>query len=192
MYCVLVAGMPATGKTRFAAWLGEKRGIPWMSKDGIKEMLFDRIGFSSRGEKVQLGLAAQDMLYAFAEAQLAAGCSFILENNFEDSSRRPLEELLDKYDCRVITVRFGGEIGAIHRRFLERDQSPERHRGHVVNTRYPEVGEKAAYVPLSLENFAAGMMARGFDRFCLGRLVCVDATDFANVDYEAIERAIGE
>ena len=55
-----------------------------LSKDEIKEKLFDRIGFQSRQEKVQLGLAAMEILYYAAERCLAAGESVILENNFED------------------------------------------------------------------------------------------------------------
>ena len=70
MSCILIAGMPATGKTRFAHWLGRRRGIPCVSKDELKEILFDEVGFRSRAEKVKLGVAAMRMMYAFAEAHL--------------------------------------------------------------------------------------------------------------------------
>ena len=55
--------MPASGKTTAALRLSEKLGIAMLSKDEIKEKLFDRIGFQSRQEKVQLGLAAMEILY---------------------------------------------------------------------------------------------------------------------------------
>ncbi|MDO4355359.1 MAG: AAA family ATPase [Clostridia bacterium] len=191
MYCILVAGMPATGKTRFAHWLSQRRGVAFASKDELKELLFDSVGFQSRAEKVRLGEAAMRLLYAFAEAHLRLGQPVILENNFEDASKPELMALLERYGCRPVTVLFDGDIEAIHRRFLAREQSPERHRGHVVNTRYPEVGEPAPIHPLSLADFAAGMEARGFRRFDVGEpVIRVDCTDFAAVDYERIDAAI--
>ena len=58
MYCILVAGMPASGKSTIAVRISESLGIPMLSKDSIKEVLFDDLGFHSRAEKVQLGTAA--------------------------------------------------------------------------------------------------------------------------------------
>lgn len=191
MYCILIAGMPATGKTRFAHWLSQRRGVACASKDEIKELLFDTVGFQSRAEKVRLGEAAMQLLYAFAEAHLRLGQPVILENNFEDASKPGLLALLERYGCRPVTVLFDGDVVAIHRRFLERDQSPERHRGHVVNTCYPEKDGPAPVRPLSLADFAAGMEARGFRRFDVGNpVIRVDCTDFASVDYEEIDAAI--
>lgn len=193
MYCILVAGMPASGKSTFAAWLSREKHLPCMSKDQIKELLFDAVGFRSRQEKVALGTAAEKILYAFAQTHLAAGLPFILENNFEDSSREGLVSLLEKYGCFPITVLFDGDIEVLYQRFILRDQSPARHRGHVVNTQYPETGEPAPYCPMSLEDFRWGMEARGFARFHPGGAVLrVDCTDFARVDYSAIVQQIEE
>ena len=58
MVCILVSGLPATGKSTMAAYLSKQLGIPVFSKDAIKERLFDTLGFSSREEKVRLGVAA--------------------------------------------------------------------------------------------------------------------------------------
>ena len=69
MYCILVAGMPASGKSTIAVRISESLGIPMLSKDSIKEVLFDDLGFHSRAEKVQLGTAAMHILY-YAAAQL--------------------------------------------------------------------------------------------------------------------------
>ena len=69
MYCILVAGMPASGKSTIAGSISESLGIPMLSKDSIKEVLFDDLGFHSRAEKVQLGTAAMHILY-YAAAQL--------------------------------------------------------------------------------------------------------------------------
>lgn len=181
--CILIAGLPATGKSAFANLLSRELGIPCLSKDGIKESLFDSLGFQSREEKVRLGEAAYRILLEQAEKILSHGLTVALENNFEDISRAPLMEMLKRTGAKPVTVMFDGDIAAIHARFLKRDQSPERHRGHVVNTRYPET-EPTPYVPLSLDAFAAGMEARGYRRFDVGGAkLIVDTTEIASVDW---------
>ena len=82
MYCILVAGMPASGKSTIAVRISESLGIPMLSKDSIKEVLFDNLGFHSRAEKVQLGTAAMHILYYAAAQLMKVGKPFILENNF--------------------------------------------------------------------------------------------------------------
>lgn len=188
MVCILVTGLPATGKSTMAAYLSGKLGIPMFSKDAIKERLFDTLGFSSREEKVRLGVAAMEIMYDSARACLSCGQSVILENNFEDASREGLAALFAACPCEVITVQMTGDLRAIYRRFAERDRSPERHRGHVVNDCYPEKpGSAAAHRTMSYEAFAAGMLARGMDRLPWdGPCLRVDTTDFGKVDREAV------
>ena len=55
MYCILVTGIPAAGKSTMAKVMSEKLKLPVISKDTIKELLFDNVGFQSRAEKVKLG-----------------------------------------------------------------------------------------------------------------------------------------
>lgn len=198
MYCILIAGMPAAGKSSFARWLGQQRALPYLSKDEIKELLFDEIGFRSRAEKIALGNTAMKLLYAFAESQMRAGVPFLLENNFEDLSRDGLVRLLGHYQYNAVTVLFDGDTEVVYRRFLEREQSPERHRGHVVNTVYPETGEQypSGREPLAaglqrLADFQEGVERRGFRRFSVGGpVIHVDCTDLRRLNYEEIDRQI--
>lgn len=76
MYCIFVAGIPASGKSTMAAFLGEQLGLPVLSKDSVKEILFDTLGFRSRAEKVRLGDAAARMLCYAAEQLMRAGQLF--------------------------------------------------------------------------------------------------------------------
>ena len=64
MYCILV------------------NGIPVISKDRIKEIMFDEIGFNSREEKVKLGIASMNIIYYMAEQLMKCHQAFILENIF--------------------------------------------------------------------------------------------------------------
>ena len=51
MYCILVAG-----KSTMAEVMSERLKLPVISKDSIKELSFDNVGFRSRAEKVNLGI----------------------------------------------------------------------------------------------------------------------------------------
>ena len=169
--------------------------IPMVSKDIVKEHLFDTIGFKNRGEKVALGIAAMGLMYHFAELHLAVNKPVILENNFENDSKAGLLKLIENFDCKTVTVRFHTEINVLSERFLRRDRSPERHRGHVVNTQYPEAaGEEANTVEAQIKDFKdyyERMKHRGMEYFSIGgEEIIVDTTDFSKVSYGAIYKEI--
>ena len=63
MVGVLVTGIPASGKSTLAAYLSKELRLPMMSKDKIKELLFDTVGFRSREEKVALGMGSMEIMY---------------------------------------------------------------------------------------------------------------------------------
>lgn len=191
MYCILVAGIPASGKSTLAAALARALGLPWFSKDRIKELLFDRLGFRSRAEKVSLGLAAMDAMYYAAEQLMAAGQPFILENNFESSSREPLLRLLERYGYRAVTLTLTGDYQRIYDRFLQRNSSLDRHRGHVVNTCYPEQAEQAEEPPITFEQFVSGIRVRGMDSFTAnGPQIMVDTTDFSGLNLSELAEKV--
>ncbi|WP_455619801.1 AAA family ATPase [Eisenbergiella sp.] len=192
MYCILVTGIPASGKSTMAEFLAEKLRLPVISKDKVKEILFDDVGFSSRSDKVALGTAAMNIMYYTAQQMMKCGQSFILENNFENVSQESLLALLQKYSYTAVTVVLTGDYEVIYQRFLARNESPDRHRGHVVNDCYPEKEGLSRPVPvLSFENFCDGIKARGMDKFnANGPCIVVDTTNFSHVDKEALLRKI--
>lgn len=192
MYLILVAGMPATGKTTFAKYLSEQLQIPMVSKDEIKELLFDSVGFHSRAEKVALGAGSMEIAYYFTESLIRTKKSVILENNFENDSKPGLVKLTEKYHCNTITILFDGELTTVYRRFVERDKSPTRHRGHVVNTEYPEKsGAEDIPSPLSFENFVKGVNERGIRDFSVGgEVIRVDTTDFSKMSYSGVVQQV--
>jgi len=191
MYCILVTGLPAAGKSTMAARISKELNIPVISKDSIKELLFDRVGFQSREEKVKLGVASMDIMYYIAKQLMQIGQPFILENNFENSSKAGWEKILAEYPYRVLTITLTGDYQVIYQRFLERNVSPERHRGHVVNDCYPEKvvrsTEELQTVAISFEDYMHGIEQRGFDTFTAGDgQIKVDTTDFSKVDMEQL------
>lgn len=194
MYIILIAGMPASGKTTFAKCLSEELQIPMVSKDEIKEILFDTVGFHSREEKVALGVGSMNIMYLFAEALMGTNKLIILENNFENISKPKLQELINKYHYTPITVLFDGDIKKIYNRFIERDNSPTRHRGHVVNTEYPEsISGSTISAQIKFEDFQKTFEERGVRNFNIdGDIIKIDTTDFDKVSYSNVINQIKE
>lgn len=195
MYCILVTGIPAAGKSTIAQTLAKNLKLPVVSKDSIKELLFDCVGFRSREEKVNLGTGSMEIMYYVAGQLMEAGLPFILENNFEYVSEHGMKALLEKYQYPVLTIVLFGKYQVIYQRFLERNASPDRHRGHVVNDCYPEKEndgtEKPHRIQLSYEEFVQGIRRRGFEDFSVGgERLKVDTTDFSRIDMEEIQSKI--
>lgn len=188
MDMILIAGLPATGKSRFADYAASALNLPLFCKDSIKEILFDDVGFKSHDAKTQLNYASfHTMIYA-AEQVLRSGKSVILENNFENYAKADLLRLIDAYRCNVITVMFGGNVETIYNRYVERNADPSRHRGHVVSDCYPEnTDDMRVPDPISFEAFRNGFQKRGMSGFDIGgKRIEVDTSDFSKVDYAAI------
>ena len=191
MYCILVTGIPAAGKSTMAAFLAEQFGLPVISKDKIKELMYDDIGFCSREEKVKLGIASMNIMYYMAAQLMKNNQPFILENNFEKISRELLIEILERYSYTAITVTLTGNYSKIYERFAERNNSADRHRGHVVNDRYPEKTPNRDVKPISYENFVSGIIDRGMDSFVAnGPHIVMDTTDFNKIHIETLIKKI--
>lgn len=197
MYCILVTGIPAAGKSTMAEAISERLKLPVISKDAVKELLFDNVGFQSREEKVNLGIASMEIMYYVAGQLMKAGQSFVLENNFEYSSEQGIKNLLEKYHYSVLTITLTGDYKVIYQRFLERESSPDRHRGHVVNDCYPQKKEsdlkELKSTSISYENYVDGIEHRGFDAFLAdGKQIKVDTTDFTKIDMDDLFSQIAE
>ncbi|MDE6640063.1 MAG: ATP-binding protein [Acetatifactor sp.] len=190
-FVILVTGIPASGKSMLAEKLSTDLGLPWFSKDRIKEELFDTIGFASREEKVRLGVASTEVLYYLAEQMMQCGRSFILENNFEAASGPGLVRLLERYGYRTLTLRLTGDYARIYERFVQRENSPSRHPGHVTNSHYSREEGAAPSPTITLEQYIAGIRAREMDSFCIGGpAITLDTTDFSRVDWDKLYQEI--
>ena len=184
---ILMAGLPASGKSTFASYAAKELGLPVIEKDRIKEYLFDTVGFRTYEEKTKLDIAASDIMMYTAACILERGGSVILDNNFEDRNLPHLRELVASNPCNVVTVRFAGDIRAIYGRFLARDRDPERHPGHVITTCWPQDGKNTIDYPvITLEEFEAKFRRRGTFGFGMGTVIEVDATDPAALSYPDI------
>lgn len=188
---ILMAGLPASGKSTFAEFAARSLCLPIIEKDEIKEYLFDAVGFRSHAEKTQLDIAAANIMMYAAARILDTGQSVILDNNFETRNLPNLENLVKNHRCNVITVRFSGDIAAIYQRFLARDKDPHRHPGHVLVSCYPpDPSIKDESLDISLEKFTQKFTERGTPSFQFGTLIEVNATDLSKVSYPKIIAAL--
>ncbi len=175
---IIVSGLPATGKTTLARRLADDLNLPLVTKDEIKERLFDKLGWSDREWSQRLGVATFALLYYFIEVQLKAGRSFIAEANFRpDRDNPPFRELKSRYDFQPIQIVCVTEGEKLLERYRARGESGQRHPGHVDHLTYDELGAqllKGRQEPLDLGGLA-------FE---------VDTTDYAKVDYESLLQAV--
>lgn len=173
---ILIAGMPAAGKTTFANYLSDKLQIPLVCKDRLKEIIWDKVQYDTniRAESQKYGGLAYDLSFHFCEMLMKTQQTFIFESNFINPCPEVLRTNVDKYKYRVITVLFDGEVEVIHKRFLARDITQERHPGLVSNNYFSD-----------FEYFKkATKPCRDFDYG--DKRVIVDSTDFSKVSYDDV------
>src|SRR6188472_2514946 len=100
---VIITGLPGTGKTAFGRFLSRELSMPYLSKDGIKEILFDTLGYSDREWSRKLSVASYELLYYFVEQELAAGRDFVVESNFRADVAGPkFSSLQATYGFRAV------------------------------------------------------------------------------------------
>jgi predicted kinase len=123
---VVVTGPPASGKSTLARDLAEELAIPFLSKDELKERLYEELGSGDELEDA-IERSALAILYSVAASNLDAGISVLLESNFDrDTDTAPLREL----GARIVQVHCGGDTDALVDEFAERSASGTRHPGH--------------------------------------------------------------
>lgn len=164
----MVSGAPGAGKSTLAAPLAATLGMPLVSKDMIKEALFDVLGHVDEDElssSRRLGAAAMNLLW-----RLAAECpAVVLEANFRGESAYERERVTELSSRPVeVYCRVPPEIAA--KRYSERGASEHHHRVHVVRT------------------ISADALAEFQEPFGFGPVIEVDTT--LPVDIDSIAAAV--
>ena len=185
MNLIILAGMPATGKSTVAASLSKAFGYPILEKDNIKEGLFDTLGFENYAQKRKLDHAANEALLRVLNAMLKADNSLIVDNNFDTASAEKLCALIDTYHPTCVTIFLNGDPQTLYERYVERDNLHKRHRGHALQEHYPpHEGDDLEY-SMTREEFDEKFFKRGMAQFsCPGERINLDMTDFAKVSLD--------
>jgi predicted kinase len=123
---VVVTGPPASGKSTIARELAKELRIPFLSKDELKERLYEELGSGEEREEA-IERSATAILYSVAASNLTVGVNVLVESNFDrDTDTAPLRAL----DARIVQVHCGGDPDALVRNFAARSASGKRHPGH--------------------------------------------------------------
>lgn len=175
---IIISGPPCTGKTTLGQRIAEEIQIPFIHKDGIKERLFDTLGWSDREWSKKLGFATYALLTYFMEIQLRAGVSFIVESNFApEFGSQIFLKLKAHYDFEPFQIQCRTEGKVLLQRFKDRAESGERHPGHVETSTFDE--------------FKEGLLRGKLDALDIGgTLYEIDTTNFEHIDYAALLEAI--
>ena len=139
---ILITGDLAAGKSTLAQSLSESLNIPYLTKDRLKEIACDAIGYSSREENLRLSLSAMNsMIYTF-EQFAKVGQDIILEANFRSDEVMRIKQICEEYSYNTVLIALTGDINLLYQRFM--DRLPTRHRAH-----------RSLNLDISLERFAA-------------------------------------
>lgn len=177
---VIVNGLPSVGKTPIARQIAQELGWPLMTKDAIKESLFDSLGWSDRAWSHRLSKASMELLLAWMYAEILAGRDCVVEANFE--SARDTPRLLAAATGQSVTwvqvlVACDGEV--LWQRHLRRGADGSRHPGHCEAEVALELRERllvGRVEPLALP----------------GAMIEVDTTDFSQVSQATILQKVRE
>ena len=173
-HVVVVNGLPGVGKTSLAGRIAQGLGWPLLTKDMIKESLFDSIGWGDRPWSRKLSVASMDLLFLWLQREALAGRDVVIEGNFDavrDTDRflRAMHHTPTRW-VQVLVVCDGDVLLARHRaRGLSGKRHPGHHEGALLSELQP-VLMQGSIAPLLLP----------------GACITVDTTDFQAVQPELI------
>ena len=88
-----------------AKWLSQELKIPLVSKDSIREELFNCLGWKDRKWAQLLGKVSVDMMFYFAGVELGVGHSVIMDNAFYPPiSTQRIRSLKEQFHAETIQV----------------------------------------------------------------------------------------
>ena len=177
---IIITGMPGTGKTTLGRTLSEKYKLVFVSKDALKERMFDALGWSDKAWSLKVSAASHRIMDDMVAQELQAGHSVIVESNFKqqiDSER--FRKIQEKYGCKLLQILCWADGETVYRRFMGRIGTAARHAGHVEAISAEEIHQ----------NFVA---ANGKDTPLTidGPTLELDTSDLDAIEYQPIYNAI--
>ncbi len=175
---VIITGAPCTGKTTLGLRLAADFHLPFIYKDGIKEILFDRLGWKNKQWSKVLSQASYDLLYYFVKSLLKSGKSLIVEANFKTQvDTNKFLALKSQSEFLPFQIFCRTETEILLERFRNRASAPERHPGHIDHLTERDIRES-----LFRNEYQALEIG--------GQLFEIDTTDLTQVNYTGLSIAL--
>jgi predicted kinase len=131
---IIFTGLPGTGKTTLSQKVAKALNIPLIAKDDIKEIMFDKIGWSDKAFSAKLAHATFSIMDYITEQHLKTGSSIILESNYSPKlASEKFRNWQRQFDCAIVQIVCQTDIDVLAHRYADRAKNGERHPGHLDN-----------------------------------------------------------
>ena len=129
---ILITGDLASGKSTLANKLSKELGILCFTKDVLKEILSDDIGFSTRQENKNLSIASVNIMKHIFEQYAFLQKDLILEANFHKDEFFSFVDLARTNNYKITLLYLEGQIDELFDRFTNRIKAG-RHPTHCTS-----------------------------------------------------------
>jgi predicted kinase len=177
-HLIILNGRSASGKTTLGKQIAKEHQIIFISKDEIKELLFDSLGYSDTQWSKKIGAASFDILFLNLEKHITAKNTCVIDGAFNSElSKNRLLDLQKKYQFKALQINCEASKETRRERFERRVVSGERHPGHQDLER------------IKANDYDA--MKDGVDTLpIIGDIATLDMNDFNKIDYTGLNNII--
>jgi len=149
---IIVSGPPASGKSTLGKQIAAGLGVPYISKDDLKEELYDSLGKIERALSGKLGEASMRLMYVVAKQILESGNDVVIEANFyRGVSEKDISRIVAISDAMMMHCTAPDDV--LKQRYAERSDAGERHPVHDDANKVDDLEtalEEGNYEPLDL------------------------------------------
>ena len=125
---IVICGLPGTGKSTLADALSKHMKITCISKDGIKESLYDYLQLKTLEDSRRIGKQSVDILLNLAEKHIQQGLDVIIEAPFRvESDYDNFIDWKSRYDIKFYAFICAVSVDVRKERFVSRPRHAAHH-----------------------------------------------------------------
>jgi predicted kinase len=178
-FLLIITGPPGAGKTNLGRYLSRELKLPFISKDDIKDILFETLGWKDRQWSMKLGQASFEILFHQLEQQIKVHQSAIVETAFIPKYHNTrFLDLKSRYNFEIVQIVCNAEVEVLYERFIQRTASKQRHPGHVDHlTTYDQFTNMVSEGKYGVLDIGGGVLE-------------IDTTDYNKLEYKSLINTI--